>query len=738
MKKPFRKGLVRVLCVLLLLVLFGSISVNVSSDTRFFAGEAKAYYQELCAQGFPEDYAAYLTELHLLHPNWSFTPLLITEGNESYTWNYVIERETEDPELNLIHSSSTYEAYRHPFNIKLYDSGYYQASTAAVKYFMDPRNFLNETDIFQFYDLASASSVGIDAVEAVLVGTFMEDRVLENELTFAQTFMEIGNELGINPVYLAVKARQEQGIDGNSPAISGNCGTLLNDYYIHHTQVSEQGNSVLAPATGYTSEELLALNGYYNLYNIKASGNGLFSIYYNAMTRAQSGTEAMAEAWGGSPAWDTLWKSAYGGAYTIGTSFIDRYQNTIYLQKFNVDSRAADRNFWGQYMQNVSGAMTEARTLYSAFASCGVLDGPCQFLIPVYKGMPHTVSHDPANGKCSYLATATQKYEATVFWAEPQLTASDTVLYLSKDLYARDEIFLRGIATHSYGVVGLEYRWDNGEWAPLSEGGTFDALLTVEFTENTSHTLSIRAIADYDHTDSTKKSNYHFLCAVIYVNVLPQPQVALTLQNKQETTTVLHTAGADFSLPVCEEQNFIGWQGSDDTFLPSGATTAPKADTTYTAIYLRFQQLPGASLAFLEEDVHLRFFAAIELDGYLNLSRLSKPAIHFFATVTDENGVQENTLVNFDRTESAFDTEWQILRADTTALTGNMLKKQYAMNFYALYTYTDGSVQASLPIGIYCTRSATDIAITALRDQTADYSAQTVLRLEQILSDANA
>ena len=278
MKRKSKKLVLALVCVALIACLVGGVVFVVSGNTRYFEGAAEEYYQSLLAKGFPEDYARPLTELHLLHPEWDFSPLLVTEGNPLYRWDYVIDQETKDAETNLISGLDDYRAYRHPTNKESYDSGYYQASKAAVEYFMDPRNFLNETDIFQFYDLSAAHNVGIDEVQAVLDGTFMTNATLENGKTYAAYFIEVGAELGINPVYLAVKARQEQGADGASPVLSGKCGTLLADYYQNSTQTSPEGNKVLSPTEGYTSEELLALDGYYNLFNIKASGNGLFAI----------------------------------------------------------------------------------------------------------------------------------------------------------------------------------------------------------------------------------------------------------------------------------------------------------------------------------------------------------------------------------------------------------------------------------------------------------------------------
>ncbi len=736
MKRKSKKLVLALVCIALAACLIGGVMLVVSGNTRYFEGKAEEYYQSLLAAGFPEDYARPLTELHLLHPEWSFVPLLISEGNSLYRWDYVIEQETKEADTNLISGADDYRAYRHPLNKETYDSGYYQASKNAVEYFMDPRNFLNETDIFQFYDLSAAHSVGIEEVEAVLSGTFMDDSMLENGKTFAEYFLEVGRELDVNPVYLAVKARQEQGNEGGSPVLGGECGSLLADYYENGTQTSENGNKVLAPTEGYTSEELLSLDGYYNLFNIKASGNGLFAIYYNAMKRAQSGTEDMADTWG-SPAWDTLWKSLWGGTYTIKTSFIDRYQNTIYLQKFNVDSRAADRNFWGQYMQNVAGSLTESRTLFGAFASSGVLDGSCSFVIPIYAGMPSKVSADPANGRCSYLAAAPQKYDSAAFFACPILQTGKATIYDTLRVHTGDDIRLRGIMTHSYGVRGIEYRWDSGEWITLCEGDKFDVKLPIPFAEGTSHTLTLRTLAEYDHADSTKKSNYTVLSAVFYVNVVERPQINISIENNDDKTTTLHRAGTDFTLPVCANENFVGWYGSDNTLLPSGGVVSPQEDITYTALYMRFEQMRGAALVFPEDETHLRFYAAAELATLEELAR-SNASVSFFATVVNEDGTEISAPVSLGGVDDSFDTAWRVLFADTQALDETTYNKEFSMRFWAVCTYSDGSVQASSPNGIYCKRTATEVASAALADTTVQYDDSVIEHLMQILCATTA
>ena len=142
-------------CALLVAGLSVSLAVRICGKNQPFTGKTAEYCSSLMQAGFPEDYAIALTKLHLLHPEWEFVPLVVTGTNQDYTWSYVIDRETENPETNLIPAGSTYKAYRHPTNGTLYDAGYYQPSRDTVEYFMDPRNFLNEADIFQFYDLSS-------------------------------------------------------------------------------------------------------------------------------------------------------------------------------------------------------------------------------------------------------------------------------------------------------------------------------------------------------------------------------------------------------------------------------------------------------------------------------------------------------------------------------------------------------------------------------------------------------
>ncbi len=355
--------------------IFLSSSIAVNADT----------FGELVEKGFPPSYAHKLSSLADAYPGWRFKPLYITGMNSEYTFSYVLYKETADPSTNLVSPSTGNAAYRDEWTGPVFDGGWYSANDSAVEYFLDPRNFLDSEHIFMFEDISSAMSISEaeNICASVLAGTFMENKTLSNGKTVARYLAEIGAELGMSAPFLAARIRLEQGVNG-SPLSGGSCGTVLADYYKNKVQKDERG-LVAAPSSGYSEWELKGYNGLYNYFNIGASGTGLFNIYLSGMKTAQKGTAEKAAEWGGA-SWNTDWKGLYGGALTLKRKYINDYQNTLYLQKFNVDPRSS-RNFWGQYMQNVMGAYTESKSVAKAYAAANAKGKAFEFLIPVYSGM---------------------------------------------------------------------------------------------------------------------------------------------------------------------------------------------------------------------------------------------------------------------------------------------------------------------------------------------------------------
>ncbi len=559
-----------------LLMLILGVSLLCSTLTLPIAAESAEtvdpYTQSLIDKGFPASYAEKLTELHYLHPTWEFEPLLITEMKSEYTWEFVLGQETDNPKRNLINKGSSYTPYRHATNTELYDSGWYQASYEAVSYFMDPENFLNEKDIFMFQDLRYSDAITADIVESALVGTFMSNTVLYDDVTYAAYLVEAGKQLDVDPLHLAARLRQEQGTSGNSPLIKGTCGDKLWYYYENQVQ-TENGKQVLAPASGHTEAELTAYNGLYNYFNIGAAGTGYFAIYLGAMKEAAKGTEEMAEAWGGSGKWDTPAKAIYGGAYKLTHKYVGDYQNTLYLQKFNVDPRSS-RNFWGQYMQNVGAAVTEARTIFNSLYASDCLELPYHFLIPIYEGKP-AQNPDPAQGSCDTYAAAD-----TLVHTESKLTSpTETEPVMDGVLYVRDltmtageavTLKLHGHATLAYDALIMRVNGEVADAQTEHDNAVNPTLIGKDGPGKYPNTLSFDCsvleagdytFAVYGRLANPGKGCPHHLLAVIELHVDPAPkttteEITTEAPNQTQTDTSSPTDDKDSGTPNDETPTY--------------------------------------------------------------------------------------------------------------------------------------------------------------------------------------
>ena len=147
---------------------------SVSTDSDF-----EKYLKQ---QGFPESYKDSLRTLHAEHPTWIFQA-----QKTGLDWNVVIENEAAVG-ANLVGNSSIsswksteYGAY--DWNTGVWTgfdgASWVAASEEIVCYYMDPRNFLNDTYIFQFlnhnYDSAHQTK---DGLQSMVKGTFLEKAVV--------------------------------------------------------------------------------------------------------------------------------------------------------------------------------------------------------------------------------------------------------------------------------------------------------------------------------------------------------------------------------------------------------------------------------------------------------------------------------------------------------------------------------------------------------------------------------
>lgn len=145
------------------------LPVSYSTDSDF-----ESY---LNRQGFPESYKNGLRQLHSQYPSWVFVA-----KNTGLDWNTVIENESVLGR-NLVAKGSisswkSVENGAYNWDTSTWTgfdgSNWVAASGDIIKYYMDPRNFLDETYVFQFlsheYNGASQTKEGLDTM---ISGTFL-------------------------------------------------------------------------------------------------------------------------------------------------------------------------------------------------------------------------------------------------------------------------------------------------------------------------------------------------------------------------------------------------------------------------------------------------------------------------------------------------------------------------------------------------------------------------------------
>ncbi len=378
--------LIKCINILLIIILLIGIFIATFLTNKV---EAKEQNTEVYKKGSDilDDYPGYsdlLDDLLEEHPNWTFT-ILFT----GLDWNTVIRNETTVEHGRNLVQGKTGAWICSVCGDKAYDNGSWRcASTATVEYYMDPRNSLyDETYLFQFENLKwSDNTYTISGIEKILDGCdyLLEDKITYTntknkketiDKTYAEVIMEAAEKAGISPYHLASRIRQEQGT----------------------------GSSASATATGtYDGYE-----GYYNFLNVNASGNGSSTIIKNALEYAKK------------QGWNTPVKAIEGGAEFLAKSYIQYGQNTLYLQKFDVDDSDGDL-YWHQYQQNVAAAKTECVDIMQSYKEIDEnLNLPFNFVIPVFENMPET--------KCAIPGTE------SIVTQNIEITDSSVVVYKSKD-----------------------------------------------------------------------------------------------------------------------------------------------------------------------------------------------------------------------------------------------------------------------------------------------------------------
>lgn len=313
-------------------------------------------------QGFPESYKPYLRKLHEQHPKWIFTAQKL-----GVDWDTALKEECIVGR-NLVHSSAlaswkSMEKGAYDFNGGYWyglDGSWVAASKEIIMYYMDPRNFLNDTYIFMFenqsYDPSYQTESG---VKTILADTFMSGSYTcpdtKKKYTYSQTFMDAAKKSGVSPYHLASRCRNEQGVNGAPQSL----GTVK----------------------GYEN--------YFNFFDIQAYAT-------STMTAAEMGCKYAKTT---NPTyllpWTNQYKSIVGGSIFLGTGYITKGQDTLYLQKFDMVD-GGNGLYYHQYMTCVFGQANEAISLKNAYSQ-DILNSAMEFKIPVYNNMPDKLCPKPTS-----------------------------------------------------------------------------------------------------------------------------------------------------------------------------------------------------------------------------------------------------------------------------------------------------------------------------------------------------
>ncbi len=336
-----------------------------------FFVKAKAITKLDGIENFPISYQGYLKELEKKHPNWNFTALYT-----NLDWNYVINEENIFGR-NLVPKNYTDDwKNTNPgeYNLEV-DLGWVDSSKKAIEYCMDPRNFLNEVRIFQFEGLSYNSRTNnLNGIEKILYGTeFYNQQVsyvdgygntINMNEKYSNLILNAGQASRVSPYHLASRIKQEVGP------------------FLSH-------NSISGRVSGY--------EGLYNFYNIGATSSAEpMGAIKNGLQYAKDGKNASDEIKSNYLIpWNTKEKAITGGAIFIGSSYINKGQNTIYLQKFHVNPDSKDVLFWHQYMTNVLAPYSESKSIYNGYKKSNLLDTPMSFIIPIYDNMPNIPTQNP-------------------------------------------------------------------------------------------------------------------------------------------------------------------------------------------------------------------------------------------------------------------------------------------------------------------------------------------------------
>ena len=310
---------------------------------------------------FPESYKTYLRNIQEQHPKWTFDAYYT-----GISWSDLVTYETDHGHNRVINSADPLWKC----SCGNVESGYACASSGIIKYYMDPRNFLDsDKKMFQFLESSYNNNYKVEVVQSIIKNSFMKGNVTFKKdgkdvtMSYAEIIMDAASKSQMSPYAIAIKILQEVGTAGSN-AVTG----TYTFTYIDGKQYS----------------------GYYNFFNYGAYDTG--SAVTNGLCYAKD------------RGWDTPYKAIVEGAEKYGADYNAKGQNTVYFTKWDVvgtkilkpgqtqtvtaSNTSSNQLFRHQYMTNIQDPNSQSSRLYNTYSDNDILEEALNFVIPVYNDMP--------------------------------------------------------------------------------------------------------------------------------------------------------------------------------------------------------------------------------------------------------------------------------------------------------------------------------------------------------------
>ena len=328
--------------LMIFIIIFNIISCIYISKSQ--AALSSSYTQTLKVgiDAFPKSYQDDLRKLQEIHPEWNFKAYYT-----GIDWNELVSSSAENRCMkNTLNKNNLTDPAMLCICGNTGDPGYYCASSKTVNYYLDPRNFLIESSIFQFLDLSNTTTLSEETIAKIVSGTYLSN--------YVGAISEAAKQSDVNPLHIIATIYQELGKKAETP--KGISGTV----------------------EGY--------EGLYNFYNYGAT-DGVGAVERGLETARGLG-------------WTTPEFALINGAeIVLKGSYISRGQVTKYFYKFDVVGNEILRDnetksylikeFYNhQYMTNIQDPSSQSGMLMEYYTNNGLLNSNLTFVIPVYENMP--------------------------------------------------------------------------------------------------------------------------------------------------------------------------------------------------------------------------------------------------------------------------------------------------------------------------------------------------------------